>query len=91
MPCLPNGAAIGRTSSQALHPKQAETSPTKTELSSQQTAGTVQEDKRGLVKMECEGKDVCVRRENAREGERRDAIGYRGERQGEGKDGWGVL
>lgn len=28
-----------------------------------------------------------MRRENGREGERRDVIGYRGERQGEGKDG----
>lgn len=38
---------------------------------------------------------VCVfegeRRENGREGERRDGIGYRRERQGEGKDGGGVL
>lgn len=48
------------------------------------------------VKMESERK-VCVcvfegeRRENGREGERRDGIGYRGERQGEGKDGGGVL
>ena len=91
MPCLPNGAAIGRTSSQALHPEQTETSPTKTELPSHQTAGTVQDDQRGLVKMECEGKVECVRRENGREGERRDVIGYRGERQGEGKDGEGVL
>lgn len=29
---------------------------------------------------------MCVRRENGWEEERRDAIGYRGERQGEGKD-----
>lgn len=28
-------------------------------------------------------------RENGREWERRDAVGYRGERQGEGKDGGG--
>lgn len=34
---------------------------------------------------------MCVRRENGREGERGDVIGYRGERQGEGKDGGGVL
>lgn len=42
--CLPNGAAIGRTSSQALHPEQTETPPTETELPSEQTAGTVKED-----------------------------------------------
>lgn len=75
VPCLPNGAAIGRTSAQALHPEQTETSPTKTELSSQQTTGTVREDQRGSVKMESGGKVVCVRRENGREGERRDVRG----------------
>lgn len=42
--CLPNGAAIGRTSSQALHPEQTETPPTETELPSEQTAGTVKEE-----------------------------------------------
>lgn len=42
--CLPNGAAIGRTSSQALHPEQTETPPTETQLPSEQTAGTVKED-----------------------------------------------
>lgn len=60
VPCLPNGAAIGRTSAQALHPEQTETPPTKTELPSQQTTGNVKEDQRGFVKMECEGKVVCV-------------------------------
>lgn len=50
VPCLPNGAAIGRTSAQALHPEQTETSPTKTELSSQQTAGTVKENQIGFCK-----------------------------------------
>lgn len=48
--CLPNGAAIGRTGAQALHPEQTETSPTETELSSQQTAGTVQENQGGFCK-----------------------------------------
>lgn len=42
--CLPNGAAIGRTSSQALHPEQTETPPAETQLPSEQTAGTVKED-----------------------------------------------
>lgn len=77
VPCLPNGAAIGRTSSQALHPEQTETPPTKTELSSQQTAGTVHGVQRGSVKM-------------VREGRKMDGRGSRGERQGEGKDGRGV-
>lgn len=44
VPCLPNGAAIGRTSSPALHPEQTEAPPTETQLPSEQTAGTVKED-----------------------------------------------
>lgn len=32
-----------------------------------------------------------MKKKNEREGERRDVIGYRGERQGEGKDRRGVL
>lgn len=92
MPCLPNGAAIGRTSAQALHPEQTETPSSKTELSSQQTAGTVTDDQRGFVKMESEGNVVCLPEEKM-EGvsERRDARGDGEERQGEGKDGGGVL
>lgn len=46
--CLPNGAAIGRTSAPALHPEQTETSPTKIELPSQQAAGTVEKGTAGF-------------------------------------------
>lgn len=74
VPCLPNGAAIGRTSAQALHPEQTETPPTKTELPSQQAAGTVKKDQLGFVKIEWDEKGavcmcVCVSaaRENGRE------------------------
>lgn len=44
----------------------------------------------GIVR-EKGGVSVCERGENGREGERGDVIGYRGERQGEGKDGGGEL
>lgn len=59
--CLPNGAAIGRTSAPALHPEQTETSPTKIELPSQQAAGTVQKRKSKVFgRMRFEGKGACV-------------------------------
>lgn len=60
VPCLPNGAAIGRTSAQALHPEQTETPPTKTELPSEQTAGTVKEDQWGFCEDGLWGKRWCA-------------------------------
>ncbi len=57
----------------------------------------MKEDQRGFVKMECEGKVVCVRRENGREGERRDRVqrgeagGREGRRGSAVKDAWSLL